>query len=204
MAEFVARAYLGNNPEVIPLATKFLKEERPSLIPQLMEDWEAHGRDATRPGFQALAVHRFGTWRMGIGPRVIRAPLSVLYRAMYRTVRNLYGIELPYTARVGRRVIIEHQSGVVIHGYAEIGDDCVIHQDVTIGNRRADRPLDAPRLGNRVMVGAGAKLLGAVQVGDDAQIGANAVVCHDVPAGAMAVGVPARVVRGVLSVEAVA
>jgi serine O-acetyltransferase len=166
-----------------------------SLMSQIAEDWEAHSRDVTRPGFQAMAVYRFGNWRMGIGPKALRAPFSVLYRALFRAVRNLYGIELPYSARVGRRVIIEHQSGIVIHGDAEIGDDCIIRQDVTIGNRRSSRPLDAPRLGNRVSVGAGAKLLGAIHVGDGAQIGANAVVCDDVPAGAVAVGVPARVIQ---------
>jgi len=166
------------------------------LVAQIAEDWQAHDRDLTRPGFQALAVHRFGNWRMTIGPKPLRAPFSVLYRLLYRSVRNLYGIELPYTTQVGRRVVIEHQSGIVIHGNAEIGDDCIIRQDVTLGNRRSDRPLDAPRLGNGVSVGAGAKVLGAVQIGDGAQIGANAVVCDDVPAGAVAVGVPARIVRG--------
>jgi serine acetyltransferase len=172
-----------------------------SLVRQIIEDWEAHGRDLTRPGFQALAVHRFGTWRMGISPKVLRAPFSVLYRALYRSVRNVYGIELPYSARVGRRVVFEHQSGIVVHGNAEIGDDCVIRQGVTIGNRRLDRPFDAPRLGNGVSVGAGAKVLGAVRIGDGAKIGANAVVCDDVPEGAVAVGVPARVVRRVPAEE---
>jgi serine O-acetyltransferase len=171
------------------------------LVEQIVEDWEAHGRDLTSPGFQALAVHRFGTWRMGIGRKALRAPLSVFYRVLFRSVRNLYGIELPYTARVGRRVIFEHQSGIVVHGNAEIGDDCVIRQGVTIGNRRADRPLEAPHLGKRVSVGAGAKVLGAVEIGDGAQIGANAVVCDDVPAGAVAVGVPARVVRRRVPIE---
>jgi serine O-acetyltransferase len=166
-----------------------------SLARQIIEDWEAHGRDLTRPGFQALAVHRFGTWRMGIGPKALRAPFSVLYRALYRGVRNVYGIELPYSARLGRRVVFEHQSGIVVHGNAEIGDDCVIRQGVTIGNRRLDRPFDAPRLGRGVSVGAGAKVLGAVRIGDGAKIGANAVVCDDVPAGAVALGVPARVVH---------
>ena len=166
-----------------------------SLITQIVEDWEAHDRDVTRPGFQALAVHRFGTWRMGVGPKALRAPLSVLYRVLFRSVSNLYGIELPYTARVGRRVVFEHQSGIVIHGNAEIGDDCIIRQDVTLGNRNSDRPLEAPRLGNRVSVGAGAKVLGPVHIGDGAKIGANAVVCNDIPAGAVALGVPARVVR---------
>ncbi|HVZ85603.1 MAG TPA: serine O-acetyltransferase [Polyangia bacterium] len=162
------------------------------LLARLKEDWEAHDRDVTRPGFQALAVHRFGNWRMSLQPKLLRAPFSVMYRALYRTVRNLYGIELPYTARVGRRVVFEHQSGIVIHGFAEIGDDCIIRQGVTLGNRRADRPLDAPRLGNGVSVGAGAKVLGAVQVGDGAQIGANAVVCDDVSPNSVVVGIPAK------------
>jgi serine O-acetyltransferase len=92
-------------------------------------------------------------------------------------------------------VIFEHQGAVVIHGDSVIGDDSIIRQGVTLGNRRMDRPHDAPKLGRRVNVGAGAKILGAVSIGDDAVIGANAVVLEDVPAGALAVGVPARIVR---------
>jgi serine acetyltransferase len=173
---------------------------RPGLRPllaQLAEDWRANGSDWTRPGFQALAVHRFGNWRMQIRPKLARAPFSAIYRALYRGVRNFYGIELPYTAQVGRRVVIEHQSGIVIHGATVIGDECIIRQGVTLGNLRLDRPHDAPRLGDRVNVGAGAKILGGVTIGDEAQIGANAVVRIDVPAGATAAGVPARVVASV-------
>ena len=165
------------------------------LVAQLREDWLAHGKDWTKPGFRAVAVHRFGNWRMAVEPLPLRAPLSVLYRALYRHVRNVYGIELPYTVRLGRRVIFEHQSGIVIHGLAEIGDDCVIRQGCTLGNRRRSSPHEAPRLGKRVSVGAGAQILGSVTVGDDAEIGANAVVLTDVPAGSLAVGVPARIVR---------
>jgi serine acetyltransferase len=167
---------------------------RPRLIAQIVEDWRAHDRDWTRPGFQAVAVHRFGNWRMGIPSKLLRAPLSVLYRALFRGVRNFYGIELPYSAEIGRRVVIEHQSGIVIHGSARIGDDCIIRQGVTLGNRSLDEPFSAPRLGKAVNVGAGAKILGGVAIGDGAQIGANAVVLSDVPAGQLAVGVPARVV----------
>jgi serine acetyltransferase len=169
--------------------------ESMGLVSQIIEDWKAHGRDWTLPGFQAVAVHRFGNWRMRIHPKVLRAPFSVAYRAMYRGIRNFYGIELPYSAQVGRRVIFEHQTGIVIHGNAIIGDDCIIRQGVTVGNRNLDHPLDAPRLGIRVNVGAGAKILGAITVGDQTQIGANAVVLTDVPAGAVAVGIPARLVR---------
>lgn len=149
--------------------------------------------DWTRPGFQAVVVHRFGVWRMTVRPKPLRAPLSVLYRALYRFVRNVYGIDLPYTVRLGRRVVIEHNGNVVIHGAASIGDDCIIRQGVTLGNRYLQRPLDAPHLGARVNVGAGAKILGRVEVGDGAQIGANAVVLTDVPAEATAVGVPAQI-----------
>src|SRR3954463_2322866 len=90
------------------------------LLAQIREDWIAHGRDWTKPGFRAVAVHRFGVWRMGVQPKLLRAPCSMLYRFLFRHVRNRYGIELPYSAKLGRRVIIEHQSCIVIHG------DCVI------------------------------------------------------------------------------
>jgi serine O-acetyltransferase len=162
---------------------------------QLKEDWIAHGRDWTKPGFRAVAIQRFGVWRMTLKPIFLRAPFSILYRALFRKVRNTYGIELPYTVQLGRRVIIEHQSGIVIHGECSIGDDCIIRQGVTIGNRYLDRPFDAPKLGNRVNVGAGAKIFGNVTIGDDANIGANAVVLSDIPPGKTAVGIPAKIIN---------
>jgi serine O-acetyltransferase len=163
------------------------------LLSQIKQDWIAHQRDWTRPGFRAIAVHRFGVWRMNVNPKILRAPLSVLYRALFRHCRNIYGIELPYTAKIGQRVIFEHQHGIVIHGNAVIGDDCIIRQGVTLGNKTLDRPYDAPTLGNRVNIGAGAKILGAVSIGDNSSIGANAVVLKDVPANAIAAGIPAKV-----------
>jgi serine O-acetyltransferase len=169
--------------------------EQIGFIAQVVEDWQTHERDWTRPGFQALLVHRFGVWRMGIAPRPLRMPLSALYKALYSGVRNFYGIEIPYTAHIGRRVTFEHQGGIVIHGHASVGDGSVIRQGVTLGNRRFERPHDAPHLGADVNVGAGAKILGLVSIGDGAQIGANAVVVSDVPAGAVVVGIPARIVQ---------
>jgi serine O-acetyltransferase len=162
---------------------------------QLKEDWIAHGRDWTKPGFRAVAIQRFGVWRMTLEPIILRAPFSILYRALFRKVRNTYGIELPYTVKLGRRVVIEHQSGIVIHGECSIGDDCIIRQGVTMGNRYLDRPFDAPKLGNRVNVGAGAKIFGNVTIGDDANIGANAVVLSDIPPGKTAVGIPAKIIN---------
>ncbi len=161
---------------------------------QIYDDWHMHDRDWTRPGFRAVAVHRFGVWRMQIQPRWVRLPFSWVYKMLFRYVRNHYGIELPYSVKLGDRVIIEHQSGIVVHGNAEIGDDCILRQGVTIGLRRLTHKADAPKLGNRVNVGAGAQILGAVVIGDDVRIGANAVVLCDVPAGATAIGIPAQVI----------
>lgn len=168
----------------------------PSLFALLHEDWVAHGRDWTRPGFRAVAVHRFGVWRMGIRPKPLRVPFSLLYRLLFRRCRNGYGIELPYSVALGRRVVIEHQGGIVIHGNSVIGDDCVIRQNCTLGIRRMDAPDEAPILEPRVDVGAGAVILGRVRIGTGAAIGANAVVLADVAAGAVAVGIPAKVISG--------
>lgn len=164
------------------------------LFAQIREDWIAHGCDRTKPGFRALAYHRFGNWRMRIGFFLLRAPFSWLYRRLYRKARDHWGIELPYNAKIGRRVVFEHQHGIVVHGNSVIGDDCILRHGVTLGIRDVARPDEAPKLGNRVNVGAGAKILGPVVIGDGAAIGANAVVLSDVPAGALAVGIPARIV----------
>jgi len=162
------------------------------LVEYWAEDYEAHGRELSRPGFMALAVYRFGNYRMHLQRGPVRAGLTAVYRALYLYIRNSYGVEVPFSAKIGRRVVIEHQSGVVIHGNTVIGDECIIRQGVTLGNRHLDAPYDAPVLGRRVNVGAGAKLLGGINVGDNANIGANSVVLRDVPAGGTAVGVPAR------------
>jgi serine O-acetyltransferase len=164
-----------------------------SLLALLREDFRVHGSSWTSPGFRALAVHRFGNWRMGIKPKAIRAPFSVLYRMLYRRVCNYYGIELPWSTQIGRRTIIEHQGGLVINGASRIGDDCVLRHNTTIGVRDVN-DLRAPTIGSRVDIGAGAVLLGAITVGDDVTIGANAVVLTDVPARCTAVGVPARII----------
>lgn len=169
------------------------------LWEQIKEDWIAHGRDWTKPGFRAVAVQRFGVWRMKLEPKILRAPFSILYRALFRKIRNTYGIELPYTVQLGRRVIIEHQNAIVIHGDCSIGDDCIIRQGVTMGNRYLDRPFDAPKLGARVNVGAGAKIFGNVTIGDDVNIGANAVVLSDIPSGKTAVGIPAKIINNSIS-----
>ena len=172
-----------------------------SLIKQVANDWNANGRDWTRPGFRALAVHRFGVWRMNVRPKLIRAPLSIVYRALFRHCRNVYGIELPYSARVGQGVVIEHQGGIVVHGASVIGDRSVIRQGCTLGIRDINQINEAPTLGCNVDLGAGCILLGNINIGDGAKIGANAVVIIDVPSKATAVGVPARILHVIQNAE---
>jgi serine O-acetyltransferase len=163
-----------------------------NLCAQIAEDYDTHGREWTKPGFRSVAVHRFGVWRMTIRSKILRAPLSILYRWGYRHCRNVYGIELPFTVELGRRVVIEHQGGIVVHGRSRIGDDCIIRQNCTLGIRRMTDPNDAPTLEAGVSIGAGAVILGAVTLGKGCAVGANAVVLSDVPPGALAIGVPAR------------
>ncbi len=200
------RRLIQNKPDLDPphLLLDFIKyslnikpkklSDKQGLFQQIKEDWLAHGKDWTKPGFRAVAVLRFGQWRMTIGPKILRFPFSVIYRFLYRYVRNVYGIDLPYTVELGRRVIIEHQSAIVVHGYCHIGDDSIIRQGVTLGNRYLERPLEAPKLGKRVNVGAGAKLLGGILIGDNVNIGANAVVLSDIPDGYTAIGIPAKLI----------
>lgn len=160
----------------------------------IKEDWVAHGRDWTKPGFRAVAVHRFGAYRTKFKSKLLQLPVRFFYGMLYRRVRNVYGIELPPNVKLGRRVVIEHQGAIVIHEYSSIGDDCIIRQGVTLGMRHKNCPTEAPSLGKGVDIGAGAKILGKVTIGDYALIGANAVVLSDVPAGLTAVGIPAKII----------
>ena len=160
------------------------------LLPLIREDRRIH-RSWLSPGFQALAVHRFGAWRLGL-PAVPRKLLSPLYRLGALTVQNLYGIVIPPTVDVGRRVNIPYGGKIVISPKVAIGDDSILRHNVTIG---AGRTGDAvPTLGRRVGVGTGAVILGRIHIGDFAEIGPNAVVLTDVPAKATVFADPGRVV----------
>ena len=161
------------------------------MFDNLREDFRTHDRDLLRPGLWALAVHRFGAWRYGVRPRWLRAPFYVLYRIAFAVVQMLTGIELPCEVKLGRRFRIEHHSDIVINGDAQFGDDCVVRNGVTVGVRHTEEP-GSPVIGNRVDIGAGAKILGRIRIGEGAVIGANAVVVHDIPAGVTAEGIPAR------------
>ena len=122
-----------------------------------------------------------------------RPGLQLPARLISQLVRALTGIEIHPGARLGRRLFIDHGMGVVIGETAEVGDDVVLFHGSTLGGKSMRHGKRHPTLGDGVVVGAGAKILGPVWIGDGAQIGANAVVIHDVPAGAIAVGVPAQI-----------
>jgi serine O-acetyltransferase len=155
------------------------------------EDFKTHDRDWGSQGFWALFWHRFGNWRMSLRPRILRMPLSLFYRLMFKCTQWFGGILLPYTVIVGRRVKLEHFGGMILVA-DKIGDDVILRQNTTLGISRLDDLTGRPIVGNRVQVGAGAVMIGRIWIGDDAVIGANAVVTQDVPEGAVVGGVPAR------------
>ncbi len=141
----------------------------------------------TYPGLHALVAHRFahGLWNIG---------LYWLARVASTLSRWLTGIEIHPGARIGRRFFIDHGMGVVIGETAEIGDDCTLYHGVTLGGTSWEKGKRHPTLMNNVVVGAGAKVLGPIVLGEGARVGSNAVVVKDVAAGATVVGVPGRVV----------
>ncbi len=163
-----------------------------SLFRHLRSDLATHGGDWTRQGFWVLTVYRFGAWRYGIRFTPLRKLASFIYKALFKLVQILTGIELPCEAAIGDRFRIDHFGGIVISGDARFGDDCVIRQGVTVGLRQVTDPR-SPVIGDRVDIGAGAKLLGPIRIGNDVAIGANAVVLSDVPSHSIAVGIPARI-----------
>jgi serine O-acetyltransferase len=157
----------------------------------VLEDLKTHRERALALGFWALLVYRFGHARFAIPNKFVRLPWTMVYIVLHKLVEIFFGISIGSTARIGRRFEIEHHGCIVIHGATQIGDDCLIRQGVTIGNSGAEDPLGAPKIGNRVHIGAGAKLIGRISIGDDVIVGANAVVVRDVPAGVIVAGVPA-------------
>lgn len=163
------------------------------MFNNIRKDLAAYGGDWGSQGFWAMTVYRFGRWRYGFRTAVVRKPLSLLYKLLYKMVQIITGIELPCEVPVGRNFRIDHFGGIIISGFSRFGDNCIIRNGVTIGLKNLDEKT-APVFGNNVNIGAGAKILGSISIGDDVDIGANAVVLQDVPAGSLAVGIPARII----------
>lgn len=139
-------------------------------------------------GLKAVRSHRRANW-------CYRHNLKFLARWISQRCVRRTNIEIHPAAKIGRRFFIDHGTGVVIGETTEIGDDCILYQGVTLGGTGKDKGKRHPTLGNNVMVGAGAKVLGPIKIGNNVRIAAGAVVLDEIPDNCTAVGVPARVVR---------
>lgn len=140
-------------------------------------------------GLHAVLFHRVAHW-------FYRHKRYVVARAISQGARILTGIEIHPGAKIGQRLFIDHGTGVVIGETAEVGDDVLLYQGVTLGGTGNQRGKRHPTISNRVVIGAGAAILGNIRLGDDVKVGAGSVVVHSVPDGSTVVGIPARVVRG--------
>lgn len=142
----------------------------------------------TYTGIHALIFYRAAHW-------FYRWKMFTIARMISQIGRFLTGIEIHPGAKIGKGLFIDHGMGVVVGETAEIGDNCLLYQGVTLGGTGKEKGKRHPTLGNNVMVGAGAKILGPFKVGDNSKIAANAVVLEEVPPNSTAVGVPARIVK---------
>jgi serine O-acetyltransferase len=161
-----------------------------AMFDNIRQDLRAHDGKWGAQGFWVLTVYRFGRWRYGVRPRILRKFFSLLYKIAFKFIQIITGIELPCEVQIGRNFVIDHFGGIVISGYAKFGDNCRIRNGVVVGLRRVTEP-KAPTIGDNVDIGTGAKLLGPITIGNNVSIGANAVVLTDVPDNCIAAGVPA-------------
>ena len=164
----------------------------------LIEDIRAYQRNdpAARSAMEILLLYNglHATIDYRIAHWLLRHHCRFLARAVSQWSKLWTGIEIHPGARIGKRLVIDHGTGIVIGETAEIGDDCLLYQGVTLGGTGKDVGKRHPTLGNNVMVGSGAKVLGPFKVGDNARIAANSVVLREVPPNATVVGVPGRIV----------
>lgn len=162
-----------------------------SFLKLLREDLRTHDGSILEPGFWAVAVHRFGNWRMGIRFKLLRIPFTILYRIAFTWIDWFWGIDLCYTVKLGRRVRIWHHGGMVL-GARSIGNDVHVRHGTTFGLLNRQNTDEKPIIEDRVDIGAGACVLGNVTVGHDSVVGANSVVVRDVDPHTTVFGVPAR------------
>lgn len=162
-----------------------------ALVTELRKVYRRHGATLKNPALWAVAVYRFGTWSDELGDGIVGRVTSRVYGALFFGVGLTTGIVINREARIGADFHLVHWGNTKIHPKSVIGDRVGIMHDVTLGINM--QRAGAPRIGNDVFIGAGAKILGPVTIGDGARVAANSLVISDVPAGTTAIGVPARV-----------
>lgn len=177
-----------------------MAKPEPTLMQLCKEDLAAAinsdpaARNALEVALTYPGVH--AVWAYRLAHMLFKKNFKLLARIVSSISRSYTGVDIHPGARLGRRLFIDHANGVVIGETTKIGTDCVLFHQVTLGGVSMSKGKRHPTLGDRVMVGAGAKVLGPIHVGSDARIAANAVVVRNVPAGCSAIGVPARVSPG--------
>jgi serine O-acetyltransferase len=183
----------ATSPAPVRLGARNMNPPGIGFLALLREDLRTHDGNFLEQGFWAIAVHRFGNWRMGLS-KILRAPCTLLYRFLFKFVEWTCGITLPYTVKLGRRVRIWHHGGMILHAHA-IGDDVHIRQNTTFGVSSRHSLHQLPTIEDRVDLGCGVAVLGKVTIGHDSVISANAVVVRDIPPRSLAVGAPAKVIQ---------
>ena len=140
----------------------------------------------TNPGFQAVLLYRVSRW-------LLTYHIPLLGLILQRLSEVWTGVSIPADAKIGPGLLILHFGGIIINDKAVLGSQCTLHHGVTIGNKNPGG--GSPTIGERVIIGAGAKVLGEIKIGNDVEIGANAVLLESLPDGAVAVGIPAKIIR---------
>lgn len=162
------------------------------MFDQLRADYIRHGRAILNPPFWAICNYRFGNWALRIRFPFFRWLVSKIYGFNLFIILITGGIELKRETKIGKNLHLIHTGNIRIHPNTVIGDRCGIMHDVTIGINMQG---GAPQIGNDVFIGVGAKVLGDIVIGDKAVIAANSLVTVDVPSGAVAIGVPAKIIN---------
>lgn len=158
----------------------------------LAEDFRTHKHEWSSPGLQTLFIYRIGTWARTL-PRIVSLPFDIFYALGFRFCRAFYGIELQRSVRIGRRFLLGHQHGIVIHSFATFGNDCVVRQGVTFGVSNEWIAGVGPVIGNNVSFSPGCVIIGNIRIGDRVRVGPNCVVSADVPSDRILFVPPPRI-----------
>jgi serine O-acetyltransferase len=163
------------------------------MFERLREDYQTHGRRLSNRCFWAMCHYRFGRWANGLRFAPARWLLTKGYGVVGLYLPIITGVSIDRRMPVGRRFHLIHPGMIALHPQASFGDDCGVMHNVTVGTNMSS---GAPHIGNDVFIGCGATILGEITIGDGVRIASNSLVISDVPAGAMAMGVPAKIYPG--------